>query len=501
MSTASAAMASYTEIKPVGTFATFVSRASGAPMAARSRNAVVVTMDEPLRRALATELRAMRWTVREASGAAEMFARLEQEPAAAVLVDSWLPDLEVRECVREVSRQFPLLDVLTTDGSDVGAPPPRGGFRGEVLHALRQAQKQVQEVFPGQAQACTDAPVWKNSLPAQEILQRHREIPAAPREFAAEAGAAAIRPVAVVPPPVAVHAAAASSAALQPGNGAGKQDTAGLPEFVGCDPRLLEVSRRIQLVAHRRTAVLVHGPTGTGKELVARAIHRLSGRQRFVAINCAAIPEALIEAELFGYARGAFTGAVQSRTGRIEAAAGGTLFLDEIGELPLPVQSKLLRYLECGEVQRVGENEAVRVDARVIVATHRKLGAMAAEGTFRLDLLHRLSVFLIQTPPLAGRYDDIDTLLAHTLANLAAQEPQTISQKVQNLRGDQRGDQGGDRRDGAKQLSAEARRKLHAHPWPGNVRELEHTLERAWILSGESAVIGEECVDFGEALL
>jgi transcriptional regulator with GAF, ATPase, and Fis domain len=168
-----------------------------------------------------------------------------------------------------------------------------------------------------------------------------------------------------------------------------------LPELVGESERMLEVSRRIRLVAKRKTTVLIQGPTGTGKEVVARALHRLSPRadRPFVALNCAAIPEALLEVELFGHARGAFTGAVQRRTGRIEAANGGTLFLDEIGEMPLALQSKLLRFLECGELQRVGENEAVRVDVRIVAATHQPLGRRAQEGSFRPDLFYRLAVF------------------------------------------------------------------------------------------------------------
>ncbi len=162
-----------------------------------------------------------------------------------------------------------------------------------------------------------------------------------------------------------------------------------LPELVGNAPCMLEVSRRVRLVAPRMTPVLIEGPTGSGKELVAEALHRLSTRSRkpFVAINCAAIPEALLEAELFGHTRGAFTGAVQGRTGRIEAADGGTLFLDEIGEMPLALQSKLLRFVECGELQRVGDNETVKVDVRIIAATHRPLAAAGADGKLPLRSL------------------------------------------------------------------------------------------------------------------
>ena len=226
---------------------------------------------------------------------------------------------------------------------------------------------------------------------------------------------------------------------------------------------MLDVSRRIRLVAPRSTPVLIEGPTGSGKELVAEALHRLSTRSRkpFVAINCAAIPEALLEAELFGHTRGAFTGAVHGRVGRIESADGGTLFLDEIGEMPLALQSKLLRFVESGELQRVGDNETLKVDVRIVAATHRPLARHTQEGKFRADLYYRLAVFLIRTPALADHAQDLDVLVEHFLERMGREEP-------------------------VKRLDAGAMAKLRAHDWPGNVRELEHVLERAAILAGDA---------------
>jgi len=260
--------------------------------------------------------------------------------------------------------------------------------------------------------------------------------------------------------------------ASQPANNA--TCTERLPELVGNAPVMIEVSRRVRLVAPRHTPVLIEGPTGSGKELVAEALHRLSARSRkpFVAINCAAIPEALLEAELFGHTRGAFTGAVQGRVGRIEAADGGTLFLDEIGELPLALQSKLLRFVECGELQRVGDNETVRVDVRIIAATHRPLAKQTETGAFRSDLYYRLAVFLIRTPALADHARDLPLLVDHFLEKLGRENP-------------------------VKRIDQSALAKLAAHNWPGNVRELEHVLERAVILAGDAPVLTAAEIDFG----
>jgi DNA-binding NtrC family response regulator len=244
--------------------------------------------------------------------------------------------------------------------------------------------------------------------------------------------------------------------------------------MVGNAACMLEVSRRVRLVAPRMTPVLIEGPTGSGKELVAEALHRLSSRSRkaFVAINCAAIPESLLEAELFGHTRGAFTGAVQGRTGRIEAADGGTLFLDEIGEMPLGLQSKLLRFVECGELQRVGDNETVRVDVRIIAATHRPLAAQAQTGGFRSDLYYRLAVFLIRTPALLEHQEDLPLLIEHFFEKMGRDAPM-------------------------KRVDEGALAKLLAHDWPGNVRELEHVLERGAILAGDKPVLTSREIDFG----
>jgi DNA-binding NtrC family response regulator len=242
-----------------------------------------------------------------------------------------------------------------------------------------------------------------------------------------------------------------------------------LPGMIGNSPAMQPVYRVARLLARRDTTVLIAGPTGSGKELVARAIHNLSLRagRAFVVVNCAAIPEPLLESELFGHTRGAFTGAMQSYGGRIQTAQGGTLLLDEIGDMPLSLQPKLLRFLEQKELQRLGSCDTVRVDARIIAATNARLTSLVSQGKFREDLYYRLSAFPVDIPPLRERPEDIAQLARHFLEKFALRSP-------------------------AQELSPDAVRLLQGQPWAGNVRELQNVIERALILAEDQSVIRSE---------
>ncbi len=250
--------------------------------------------------------------------------------------------------------------------------------------------------------------------------------------------------------------------------------------MIGASPPMQAVFRYIERAAPTDATVLISGETGTGKELAARALHALSNRDsgEFIAVNCAAIPETLVEAELFGNEKGAFTGAVSKRRGLVEAADRGTLFLDEVGELPLEAQARLLRVLQEGEIRRVGATRTNTVNVRIIAATHRNLSALVQEGRFREDLYFRLNVLSIRMPPLRERAEDIPTLAESLLRQHAAglQRP---------VRG----------------FESEALRTLCRAPWRGNVRELDNVIHRACILS-DSPVIAQGDLQFdgeGEA--
>jgi two-component system nitrogen regulation response regulator GlnG len=240
------------------------------------------------------------------------------------------------------------------------------------------------------------------------------------------------------------------------------QQTAQGEQLVGKSPAILEIFKTIGRVAARDISVLITGDSGTGKELVARAIHTASKRaeQPFVAVNTAAIPRELLESELFGHERGAFTGAVAARKGRFREASGGTLFLDEIGDMPIDLQAKLLRVLQSGEVTPVGGNQAITVDVRIVAATHRDLDVAVSDGTFREDLLYRLRVVPIQIPTLADRGEDVRILAEHFIARYAEE----LS-------------------DGSPFLTEETVEFLTEYEWPGNVRELENAIKRALVLS------------------
>lgn len=235
----------------------------------------------------------------------------------------------------------------------------------------------------------------------------------------------------------------------------------GNQNMVGNHRSIQRVRALIEKVAPTTSTVLILGETGTGKELAARAVHDQSDRadNAFVAINCGALPENLIESELFGHQKGAFTGADQSRAGLFEVANGGTLFLDEIGELPLALQAKLLRTLETGEIRRVGSNDSFRIDVRIVCATHRNLMAMVDEGTFREDLMYRINTFEIALPPLRDRIDDIPDLARHLMARIRP-EAETVDQLFDD-----------------RALEA-----LRSHQWPGNIRELANVIEHASII-------------------
>ena len=237
------------------------------------------------------------------------------------------------------------------------------------------------------------------------------------------------------------------------------------------DPDMLKVCRTIEKVATSNATVMLLGESGTGKEVLARGLHQSSPRRagKFVAINCAAIPENLLESELFGYEKGAFTGAAKTTLGKIEMASGGTLMLDEIGDLPFSLQAKLLRFLQERTIERVGGRQEIPVDVRIVCATHQDLKALSKENRFREDLYYRLAEIVVDIPPLRARFGDA-ALLAHAFVRRFAQE-----QNRSTLA-----------------LSEEAIRAIEAHPWPGNIRELENCVKRAVIMVEGSQITSQD---------
>jgi transcriptional regulator with GAF, ATPase, and Fis domain len=402
--------------------------ATATPGVMRARNRILVASADPMFRD-----RMKRSSVyadalsEEAVGGAHALAKLLQWPCDGVLLDRNLPDLDAQEVAEQIRKQYPQIEVELLDPGAIAGKEEEAGQRDPVAVEEAVSATATEEAVDGVAEATeeladeTDSGVVAESEPgASERI--------------------------------------AAAGQVEP-----------LPGMIGASRAMEQVYRLVQMVANRDTTVLVTGETGTGKELVAGAVHSLSKRAKhpFVVVNCAAIPESLLEAELFGHARGAFTGAVQSRLGRIHVAQGGTLFLDEVGELPLSMQAKLLRFLQSGEVQRLGSSDVYRVDVRVVCATNVDLLELTRVRQFRLDLYYRLAIFPVLMPPLRERLEDVRPLAEHFLEKLCAEDamPQ-------------------------KRLSAEALGYLERAQWPGNVRELQHAIERAFILAGNDLTLG-----------
>jgi DNA-binding NtrC family response regulator len=357
--------------------------------------------------------------VEQASGGAEALVHLEKGSWEVLFLDRRLPDLDAEELRQTVRERYPAVVVVLLDNEPEGPTVPA---------APPCAAPAVPMPWPGDQTTDDDAQARqrknKENAPSGRVESRH--------EF--EPGGFAL--------------------------------SGGLPAMIGDSAAMQAIYRLTNLVASHDTAVLITGPTGTGKELVARALHGLSPRaaRSFVAVNCAAIPETLLEAELFGYSRGAFTGALQSYAGRIQAAHQGTLFLDEIGDMPLSLQPKLLRFLEQKELQRLGSTQVVRVDTRIVAATNQDLLALVGQGKFREDLYYRLAAFPLAMPPLSERAGDVVQLAAYFLERFSGNPP-------------------------APRLSEEAAALLRMQPWPGNVRELQNVMERALILADGEPVV------------
>src|SRR5271157_973871 len=320
---------------------------------------LVVSPNTKLREELMEKLCLPRWRVGEASGGAEALMRLREHGGndAVLLLDPVLPDLDTGEFHRIVRDRFPSTQVLMLNSHTgqllVGTASPTPISR-RVADAVNRAGSLCSETLRPSDE--------ENSEPDGGVVR--------------------------------------------------------LRSMVGNSQPMLRVYSLVRMIAARDTTVLITGESGTGKDLIAQEIHLISRRrnQPFVVINCSAIPETLLEAELFGYTKGAFTGAVQSRIGRIHAAHGGTLFLDEIGDMPLSLQSKILRFLEQGEVQRIGGNDNLKVDVRVVAATNADLQGLVKQHLFREDLYYRLAIFPIKLPPLRERLADVEKLAAAFLA-------------------------------------------------------------------------------------
>ncbi len=384
-------------------------------MAGPSPRLLVVDDDRAVRHSLEINLRKGGFDVTLASSADEALTTLDRRPMDLVITDVAMPGTTGMELLAQVRERWPEVRVVVMTGYGSVPDAVRAMKIGADDYIIKPVSRDellliVQRALDGKALRA-------------ELVQLRQEV----------------------------------------------SDKYGFEAIIGATPAMVEVYELIAAVADTNARVLIQGPTGTGKELIAHALHYRSDRQTasFIRVNCAALPEPLLESELFGHERGAFTSAVRQHRGKFEQANGGTLFLDEIGEITQATQVKLLRVLESGEFQRVGGTETLQVDVRVIAATNRDLRQEVQHGNFREDLFYRLNVFTIQVPPLRDRRDDIPLLVDHFLGHYCKEFSRPVPK-----------------------VPRATLERLTQYGWPGNVRELQHVIERAVILTRSDELSG-----------
>lgn len=398
----------------------------------------------------------------QATGGAEALVHLESGSWQVLFLDRKLPDLDAEELSLTVRQRYPGIQVVMLDSEQTAEQALEENARGVGPLAENSLLTRAWRAWPDEALRrviSQNAGMPGVSLPDSALDSLRDSVP--PNAILFDDAERGENSECEGDEEALGHSPRVGDSNC---NGAAR-----LPGMIGNSAIMQSVYRLARLLAPRSATVLITGPTGSGKEVVAHAIHYLSPRaaKAFTVVNCAAIPETMLEAELFGYARGAFTGAMQAYGGRIQAAQGGTLFLDEIGEMPLSLQPKLLRFLEQKELQRLGSAEIVRVDARIISATNAHLLSLVREGKFREDLYYRLCGFPIEIPSLRDRCEDIVQLAAHFIEKYSERRP-------------------------VPQLTVGALQVLRVQPWAGNIRELQNVIERALILTDGQALIRPE---------
>src|SRR5262245_31315657 len=385
-------------------------------MTDRVRPSVLVVEDEPdLRELIAECLEADGFAVAQAFSGTEALDRLRGFAYDGLVVDLRLPDADGMDILDEALTRFPTIRAVVITGF------------GGVSEAVRAIKRGAVDFLIKPFQLAQLSRVLRAAVEQRQLRQENAELRAQ------------------------------------------LQSRFRFDNIIGCSAAMRSVFSTLELVSPMHSTILIEGETGTGKQLIARTIHHNSPRhdQHFVAFNAAAIPEGLVEAELFGHVKGAFTGAIQTRTGRFELAHRGTLFIDEVSSISMPLQAKLLRALQERQVERLGDSRSVKFDIRIIAATNVDLRRMVKEGTFREDLYYRLNVIPVRLPPLRARKDDLPLLAQHFVRR---------SCEANSLPG--------------KTITQEALRALMDHSWPGNIRQLENAVEHAVAMSGAGTELG-----------